>query len=194
VGLAKQSPDGSVLKYALKSLLRQTIEDNAQVDILHFALQLCYHNPILIPLLKSILAQIGDDEFQEIAPQLQELVVQNAIFHRSDGMVWALNFLGSHKIGLEDKVVDEVIKTQDSLPLLMIYTFGDDNQKAKVVQIATEIINAGDNFEMDQHWMLLYQIFHDGKIKTPYPDEDSFEILKDSGVSFIKIDETQDRQ
>lgn len=189
VNLSKQSPDGSVLKYALKSLLRQSVDDNAKMDVLHFALQLCFHHPILIPILKEILKDFSPEDIGEFTSQLQELAIQNAIFHRSDGMVWTLHFLALHKIGFEEKIVEEVLKTQDSMPLLMIYIYGNDNQKATIVQTATEIIKGGENFEIDQHWMLLFQLYRDGKIPNPYMDEDSFEILKNSGVSFVEIDE-----
>jgi len=191
VNLAKQSPDGSVLKYALKSLLKQTVDDNAKMDVLHFALQLCFHHPILIPVLKGILKDFSAEDIGEFTPQLEELALQNAIFHRSDGMVWTLHFLALHKLDIEEKVVEEVVKTRDSMSLLMIYTYGNDNQKAQIVQIATELINEGDNFEIDQHWMLLYQLYRDGRILNPYAGEDSFEILKDSGVSFVEINESK---
>ena len=189
VSLARQSPDGSVLKYALKSLLKQSVDDSAKVDILHFALQLCFHHPILIPILAGILKDFSEQNIDEFAPQLQELAFQNAIFHRSDGIVWSLYFLAMHKIEFEDKVVEEVLKTQDSLPLLMIYVYGNDNQKMKIIQTVKDIINGGDNFEFDQHWMLLYQLYRDGKILNPYVEEDSFDVLKNAGVSFVDIGE-----
>ncbi len=186
VGLSKQSPDGSVMKYSLKSILKQSIEESAKIDILHFALQLCFHNPILIPLIKNILADLDENEFEEVRPQLEELAIQNAMFHRSDGMVWPLSFLGSRKTNISERVVEEVIKTRDCLPLLMVYEYGNKSQKTKIIQIAEEIISHSDNYEIDQYWMLLYQLFLDEKISNPYKDEDCFEILKVSNVSFVK--------
>jgi len=38
---------------------------------------------------------------------------------------------------------------------------------------------------MDQYWLLLYQLYLDGQMKNPYPDEDCFDILSEAGVSFI---------
>jgi hypothetical protein len=185
VDLAKQSPDGSVIKYALRSLLKQSLEDDAKVDVLHYALQLCFHNPILIPLLENLLKSFDKDATHEYTPQLEQLTLKNALYHHSDGMVWTLNYINMNQVEIGDDTASKILETQDSLAILMLYLSKNENYKKNVIEFATNIISRGDNYEIDQHWLLLYQLFLDGRIQNPYSDEDSFEILKNAGVSFI---------
>ena len=39
---------------------------------------------------------------------------------------------------------------------------------------------------LDQYWLLLYQIFFDGKITSPFANDKAFEIMRDGKVSFIE--------
>ena len=45
-------------------------------------------------------------------------------------------------------------------------------------------LNKSDLYELDQYWVLLYQLFNDGIIENPYREDKSFDILKDEEVSF----------
>lgn len=57
----------------------------------------------------------------------------------------------------------------------------------------TEKISKDDLYELDQYWMLLYQLFFDGWIDNPYPSDDrTFEILRHQGVTFV--DATEDHR
>jgi hypothetical protein len=185
VNLAKQSPDGSVLKYAVKSILNQPLEPSAQVDILQYALQLSYHHPVLIPLLDSILEEVINSADFDPSNYLQELAYQNAQFHRSDGMVWTLYYLNKFNFEIRDTTVDTIIDTQDSLSLLMLYLSKNKEHQSKVIHEMSLIVDSGDHYEIDQHWMLLYQLYRDGKIKNPYSNDGTFKILRDHNVCFI---------
>jgi hypothetical protein len=168
-------------------LLKQSLGDDAKIDVLHYALQLCFHHPVLIPLLESLLQNLDKNVASEYTPQLQELARQNSLFHRSDGIVWALHYLNMFKADVGDEIVKEIIKTQDSLAILMLYLLDKEKYKANVIEFMYNIVSGGDNYEIDQHWLLLYQLYLDAQIQNPYPDEDGFAILKNAGVSFIEI-------
>jgi hypothetical protein len=189
VSLAKQFPDGSVMKYALRSILKQPLDNDARIDALHYALQLCFYHPILIPLLSDILNKLDREDVSIYSEQLQALALQNALFHRSDGMVWIMHYLNIHGMDVRADVASEILRTKDSLGLLLLYLSDNENHKTNVTQLASSIVDGGDNFEMDQHWLLMYQLYLDGQIRNPYPDEDCFDILKDANISFIRLPE-----
>ena len=189
VSLAPRFPDGSVVKYALRSIIKEDLADDARIDVLHYALQLCYYYPVLIPLLDNIFNKLNREDVSIYSKQLEKLAIQSALFHRSDGMVWILYYLHRYGIHIRTDVASEILKTKDSLALLSLYLSGDQNERADVIKYAEttikNAINNRDNFELDQHWLLFYQLCLDGQIANPYSKEDCFDILLEAGVSFI---------
>ena len=93
VKVAKQSPDGSVLKYALKSLLRRDFEFMAEIDVLRYALNLSFHQPVLLPLLEKLFDANLMFPGSRYGEELQRLALENALFRRLDGLAWSLYYL-----------------------------------------------------------------------------------------------------
>lgn len=184
VTLAKQSPDGSVLKYALKSLLRRNFEFMAEIDVLRYALNLSFHQPVLLPLLEKLFNANLMFPASHYGEELQRLALENALFRRSDGLAWSLYYLNKHGVAIETETANEVMVSRDCVGLVLFYLSGDTAHQTRVVEFAKSL-NAADLYELDQYWMLLYVLFQDGKIVNPYTSEDAFEILKDNGVAFV---------
>ena len=184
VTLAKQSPDGSVLKYALKSLLRRDFEFMAEIDVLRYALNLSFHQPVLLPLLEKLFDANLMFPASRYGEELQRLAFENALFRRSDGLVWSLYYLNKYGVPIETETANEVMVSRDCVGLVLLYLSGDTAHQIRVVEFAKSL-NAADLYELDQFWMLLYVLFQDGKIANPYTREDAFEILKGNGVVFV---------
>ena len=184
VTLAKQSPDGSVLKYALKSLLRRDIEFMAETNVLRYALNLSFHQPVLLPLLEKLFDANVIFPVSNYGEELQQLAVENARFRRSDGLAWSLYYLNKYAVPIETETANEVLVSRDCVGLVLLYLSGDTAHQSRVVEFAKSL-NAADLYELDQYWMLLYVLFQEGKIANPYTREDAFETLKDNGVVFI---------
>lgn len=184
VMLAKQSPDGSVLKYALKSLLRRDFEFMAEIDVLRYALNLSFHQPVLLPLLEKLLGANVMVPASSYGDELQRIALENALFRRSDGLAWSLYYLNKHGVPIDPESANEVLASRDCIGLLLLYLSDDITHQSRVVEFA-QGLNAADLYELDQYWMLLYVLFQDGKIGNPYAGEDAFEILRDNGVVFV---------
>ena len=186
VKLAEQSPDGSVLKYALRALLKRRLDPSAKIAVLRYALNLSFHQPVLLPLLReSFPARIGRQRSYPYSRQLHLLAYEHARFDRSDAVSWALYFSNKYQVPIEDQCADQIIKSGDCVPILLLYLSGDPGYQAKVVSFA-QGLNQNDLYELDQYWLLLYQLFLDSKIAKPYPcDDQTFEIMKAEGVSFV---------
>ncbi len=184
VALAKQSPDGSVLKYALKCLLGRNFEFMAETDVLRYALTLSFHQPVLLPLLEKLFdANIMFLAFS-YGEELQHLALENARFRRSDGLAWSLYYMNKYGVEIETATADVILASRDCVALALLYLSGNTAHQTRVVDFAKSLDSA-HLYELDQYWLLLYQLFKEGKLTNPYADEDSFEILRGKGVEFV---------
>ena len=99
VKLAKQSPDGSVLKYALRALLGRNLDSGAKIDVLRYALYLSFHQPVLLPLLRNSFptSRVRRQDFP-YSRELQMLAYEHSRFDRSDAVSWALYFSNKYQV------------------------------------------------------------------------------------------------
>jgi Reverse transcriptase (RNA-dependent DNA polymerase) len=185
VRLAQQSPDGSVLKYALKSLLGKKLGFMADVDVLRYALNLCFHQPVLLPLLEKLFESTMLFGVFLHAEQLTRLTIEHARMRRSDAMSWALYYQNRFNVPIDDSCADVVVASRDCIPLLLLYLSGVVKHQKRVVDFA-KALDRSDLYGLDQYWLLLYELFLDKAIPTPYAEEDAFEILAAQGVSFVQ--------
>ena len=177
--LKKQTPDGSVLKFAVKSIIYQ-LDEHAVQPVLEYLLNLSCFYPLLLPSLDCLFAHSAINSMPYVK-NLNAILIDNAINRRSDGMCWALYYLNQYNLAICYEGVQKVIESRDCMAILMLHlagAFKDDVRKF------ADSLNKSDVYELDQYWVLLYQLFYDGVISGPYAEEKCFEILKDEGVSF----------
>ena len=93
VSMAKHSPDGSVLKYAFRSLAGKKLDLGAKSKVLEYALTISFHQPTLLPLLTSLLTDAPEKKPFQYGEQLTSLAVENAKHRRSDGMAGGAIFI-----------------------------------------------------------------------------------------------------
>lgn len=185
IELSREHPDGSVLKYAVKSLLGRGLEPMAERDVLPYVLMLSFHHTVLLPTIDTMLERsvfLGVFYYEK---QLKKLLDENARFHRSDGMCWTIYFMNRHGVEISHDQADAVVRTRDCIALLMLYLSGCADHQTKVIEFANSL-DRNDLHELDQYWLLLYQLFLDETVSNPYDDENTFEILKSEGVSFVR--------
>ena len=191
VRLADQTPDGSVLKFGLKSLIiaLEDIEDPDQ-EIVHAILEqglnLAFHQPVLVPVLGKLLDSEAEHvEMPQHQSELTKLLEDNIRFKRTDIVSWLLYFFDRHELSFSDEMADMIINMRDCIPLLLLYMSGNLRSQAKVVAYANSL-DRNDFYEMDKHWMLLYRLFLDGRFQPNVSEKDAFEILKAADVSFVR--------
>lgn len=184
VRLAPQQPDGSVLKYALKSLCGQKLAPAAVQTVLEYALTLSFYQPVLLPVLELLFDATTCPGKFAYGDELRRIVRENADSRRSDGAAWGLYYLMKYGAKIESETADTVLAEPDCIALLLLYVQGNKSLKARVVEYA-ESLDHSDLYELDQYWLLLYELFRDGGIGNPYAGDRAFQILKDQGVSFV---------
>jgi len=158
----------------------------AKCDVLDYGLGLSFHQPFLLPLLEQALSDTWLISQFEASAKLNAIVREHAKLHRSDGMTWGLYLLGKHDAVIEPETADVVIETADAMSIAVLHWSGQCPEKVK--GFVDGLIASCDLYRLDAYWILLYQMFLDGVILNPYPD-DVFPLLQAKGVYFVSDEE-----
>ncbi|MEX2500683.1 MAG: antiviral reverse transcriptase Drt4 [Wenzhouxiangellaceae bacterium] len=180
VQLKKKTPDGSVLKFAVKSVIFR-LDELAVQPVLEYLLNLSRFYPLLLPSLEYLFADATITS-ASYAKHLNSILIDNAINRRSDGMCWSLYYLNENNLAISYEGVQKVIESRDCMAILMLHLAGAFDAE---VHGFVDSLDKSDLYELDQYWVLLYQLFYNGGISNPYADEDCFDILKEEDVSFV---------
>jgi len=200
INLSQKAPDGSVLKFGLKCLINKlnankiqhAVSDETVLCIFKNILNLSFYQPILLPLLNNehfnslIQDHLGNLNFKN---KFGKILTTNIEHHRSDAVSWTLYYHYKYKIPVSDTNVKKIIETKDCIPMLILYF---NSKKEKVINFANDIIKNSDKdsdlYELDRYWLLLYELFRMEEINNPYGKNNTFDILKNQNVSFMKLD------
>lgn len=169
--LQEKNSDGSILKFTLKSLIKKATP-KAKIALLYYSVNLTMHYPILLPLIGDLLSAAkrkpSDTFYESLIFTLTECVINK----NSDGMVWCLFYIAKYYSAvLSDEMAEKVIETGDVIAITTLYLFTPHQQK--VVVFCKRILQLS-LFDIDQYWLLLYQVFFDEKIENPYKDLDKY--------------------
>lgn len=182
VHLNRAVPDGSVLKLAAGLICHRAQGDTA-ATVFHYILSLSWHYPILLPLLEKIDATSNYYDKEAVTAKLNGILGTNALHRRSDGMCWALYYLKQLSSHPTTENIELVIQTGDATAIALLSIF--ESAIDAVVAYARQVIENCTLYELDQNWILLYQLFLHEKIENPYVDDPTFEILKKHDVQFL---------
>jgi hypothetical protein len=165
VDLQSKNSGGSILKYTIKSLIRKA-NTSAKKPLLEYTANLSMHYPVLLPLLTDLLPLANcktNDKFHlSINAALRECIVNK----NSDGIVWCLFYLKKfYSESLSNECAIDIIATKDCVAITMLSLFKQHEAKASAF---AESVMLKSLFEIDQYWLLLYQLFFLKKISNPY--------------------------
>lgn len=189
VCLADKNPDSSVLKYAASVVNGLKIGYPSNESCLNYLLGLTFYHSDLLPKLRGLIDSLLMEvfgvviDFGGVCPKIEAVLNECIDLRRSDGMCWALYLLGCVQHELSEEMAKKLIETDDALAILTLYWAGDLH-KQLVVDYANSL-DQNDIHQLDRYWVLLYQLFFDGRIANPYPAEKCFDVLREKGVSFM---------
>ncbi|MFS1525801.1 antiviral reverse transcriptase Drt4 [Microbulbifer sp. 2304DJ12-6] len=203
LSIQRKTPDGSVLKFAVKTISSK-VDTAAKLSLAKYALSLAFHYPVIIPLLDKLIIGLHRTDGFNLEGKLLKLLTESIRASRSDGISWSLYLLKKHCTArVSDSIANQIVATADCFSITMLYLLGGHEEK--VITFASQITRQ-DLFAIDAQWLLLYQLFFDGKISNPYSNSalysdlrggrenevdamrreiQCFEILKRKNVSFI---------
>jgi len=182
VRLNKETPDGSVLRYAIGAIAHRATDETA-VALFNYTLNLSWHFPALLPLLERIDARSEHYDVEATTKKLNSIISINATHRRSDGMCWALYYLKQLNGEPTAHSIKEIIDSKDCAAITMLCKF--KNSADAAVKYALTLTENSTLYELDQNWLLLYQLFLQDLIPNPYSNEDCFELLKKYDVHFL---------
>lgn len=181
VRLNNETPDGSVIKFAISTIARR-LKDRAALDVFQYVLNLAWHYPILLPYLEKIDARSDGYDTKDLEFKLNSIIDINATHRRSDGICWALYYLEQLKSPPTKHSISAIIASKDCVAIAMLCNFPDAIET--VTEYAKEIL-IESLYIKDQNWLLLYQLFIMNKITNPYPNEETFTTLRQYDVDFF---------
>ncbi|MFP1110408.1 hypothetical protein ACK8QL_19065, partial [Vibrio cholerae] len=122
--------------------------------------------PVLLPLLTQLLPVVsckeGDKYYQSLLSALKECTINK----NSDGIVWCLFYIKKYYNGkLPETIAQEIVVTGDCLSITMLTLYQEHEDKA--IDFANQLMSKS-LFEIDQYWILLYQLYLNKKIDNPY--------------------------
>ena len=181
VRLNNETPDGSILKFAVASISYR-LEGKSAADVFQYVLNLAWHYPILLPYLEQIDARSEYYDKDQLIEKLNGIISTNTLHRRSDGVSWALYYLERLGASPENQLIAKIIESRDCVPITLLSKFGEAEDQ--LIQYANTLAEEHP-YERDKNWLFLYQLYRTGKINTPYDDEPTFEILKKYDVDFL---------
>lgn len=194
LGMASRTPDGSVLKYAVKTIRDRSMSDAALVALSTYVTNLAYHHPVLTPLLERIFDRLaGADLPLPDADCIRQLVGRHAQTRCSDGLCWSLHYAARLGIALDAELARTIVSNGDCLALTLLHPLGDDTARSLVLDFANSLVKGVltevDAYELDEYWLLLFELFAERQLANPYRTEDTFDVLLSHGVRFVKARE-----
>ena len=184
VHLSHIFPEASVLKYALKTLKPSELSEESCQNVLMYGLNLSVHQPVLLPALKKLMSDERTDVTSR-SETLQTVLAAHITARRTDGISWTLYYFLKHGITISASLARKVIESRECIPILLLYETGARGTREAVVDFAKSL-DFDNCYELDQYWMLLYQLYLDGQLSSPYRDDRAFEVMKEHGVSFVE--------
>ena len=185
IRLDKQTPGGSVLKYALKALMAQDLDIDALSKVLRYALNLSFFQPSLLPLLHKPMDTLSSHGAFGYRDELRTLVREHSRLGHSDAVSWALYYCQQYGVDIGDDIADAVILSRDCIPILFLYLLENSTHQSKVLSFVSTDLDRDDLYELDRYWLLFYQLFLDHRIDNPYSNDDAFDVLSNEGVDFV---------
>jgi len=187
VNVQKNNPDESVLKYATKMVIGREKTDAAIKACIQYILQLSFYYPVLVSLLdKPLTTSLFDG--RRCPKQLNDLLKDSINYRRSDVMCWILFYMLRHNMALRRDEANGIVETEDAFTLTLLSLFQEHT--SDVVAFA-EQIDSNDPYELDQYWILRYQLYYKGLLKKKKISQkyelSVFDIMKNHGVSFLKL-------
>lgn len=178
INLQKDHPEGSILKYATRSLISKVNKNNAIV-YLKYLISIAFHKPIVLPILCEMAIKHPDIISCE---HFESILQQHIKFHRSDAICWSLFLFGILNKKISDKLADSVIKTEDCMAIAMLISINQHQEK--VINFLNNL-DPKSEYDCDKYWILHHELAGCNKFDK-YREESGLKYLYDNNIHFVK--------
>ena len=181
VDLQKDNPEGSVLKYATRTLANsRKFNKNSADFFLKYLIALAVHRPSVLPILCQVAEKndVGSD--LDITPVLK----QSIKFKRSDAICWSLYFMGIKGQKVSDDLAEEIIGTADCMSIAMLLAL--KGHRKKVIDFLNTTIADDAYYHCDRYWILIHELTTDCPKFKRYRGDSGLKFLMEKNVLFVK--------
>ena len=179
IELQKHHPDGSIWKYATRTLANsKKFNKNSASLFLEYLIAIAVHAPSVLPILCQIAKEHNVGSKLAIEPVLE----QSIKFQRSDAICWCLYFMGVCNLAVSDKLAESIIETKDCMSMGMLIALNQHQEK--VVDFLSKIDPALE-YDCDKYWILIHELAPDLPQFNSYRGEAGLEFLRQKNVHFI---------
>ena len=181
VDLQKRYPEGSVLKYAARTLASsKKFEKNSADFLLKYLIAVAVHRPTVLPIICEVAKKNGVGSDLDISPVLK----QSIKFQRSDAICWSLYFMGICGQEVSDELAEKIIETGDCMSMGMLIAI--KQHREKVVEFLNTAIAPDSYHHCDRYWILLRELEADCPQFKRYRGDSGLKFLIEKKVHFIK--------
>ena len=181
VDLQKHYPEGSVLKYATRTLANsKEFDENSADFFLKYLIALAVHRPSVLPILCQVSKKNNVGSDLEIFSVLE----QSIKFQRSDAICWSLYFMGINGQEVNNDLAKKIIETGDCMSMGMLIALKQHQEK--VVNFINTTITPDSYYRCDQYWILLHELVSDCPQFKRYRGDSGLKFLIENKVHFIK--------
>ena len=181
VDLQKDYPEGSVLKYATRTLAdSKKFNRNSADFFLKYLIALAVHRPSVLP----ILCQVAEENNVGSALDITPVLKQSIKFGRSDAICWSLYFMGIGDQKVSDDLAEEIIGTADCMSIAMLIAL--KQQRKKVIDFLETTIADDAYYHCDRYWILIHELTTDCPKFKRYRGDSGLKFLMEKKVHFVK--------
>lgn len=182
VTMQSRYPQGSVLKYAARTLSGRIDQANADIYV-RYLLQVAYHYPVVLPVICETLQKWI---FSIDRNYLREVVRRHLDFRRSDAVSWGLYLMHLAGVRVTKSLARAVVKSADCVAMATLLALG---QHSDLVKGFVHGLNGAHHYDLDKYWLLIYEltragVFNQGDFGGYVPNT-GLDILISHDVRFI---------
>ncbi|MEQ8309816.1 MAG: antiviral reverse transcriptase Drt4 [Sphingopyxis sp.] len=187
VNISKRYENLNAYKYASSVLSSRTLNENSKITAFLALVGLSQFAPNLITTLYRFLPKKSSFAKHDLGSHLVKLLHESIRYNRSDAIVWLIYLIHESGGQLPDDAVDKLIATRECVACLMISAYGTKQQIGKVRKMALQALKSPDDYVRHTQWLLVYELYRTGIIKSCGADKPWFDIMKAEGVKFCSV-------
>lgn len=191
--LAKENPNDSSIKYAVKILSSKIYKD---IDVYAFVImyisRVCFIYPYFIDVFHDIFNKNPlNSKLLDLVPiEINSILEEHLEYSRSDVALWGLFLAIKYNFKIDDfeKYSNYLIEDRDCLPVLLCYAYSKKNSldTTKYFNLINELIS--EKLE-EEWWIYIYSLFFDFPRKHVFRKvsfKDFYQEMKNNNIIFLR--------
>ena len=184
LGIANETGDSAVLKYAIKTLSGCMMTDNAKKCGAQRILHLAVVFPYLLHLMEEFVFQPFNVSLQQIKVFADTIYKEAYAIHNYEAISYAVYYSLKYDFDLERLDIGWVIEREDCILLLMTWLYylkaNHGNTGATELKPLKDEAKRLSKIDMNRYWLFCYEALSVGLLSGDW------KVLKQAGVSFVK--------